>query len=131
MLRYAIDTADRIVEIDGPWDEFAAANGAPGLTRAAVLAHPIAVFVAGPEMQTLLVALLKRVREGETIALPFRCDSPAERRELLFESYLRADGLVQCVTTARLRLLEGVAIPRITHGICPQCRAVLRQPLTA
>jgi len=38
-LTYRLDADDRIVDIRGPWDEFARANGAPELTRDKVLEH--------------------------------------------------------------------------------------------
>ena len=34
---YVIDADDRIESVSGPWDAFATANGAPGLTAASVV----------------------------------------------------------------------------------------------
>ena len=49
MLSYTVDPGDRIVAIDGAWDEFAARNGAPGLTRESVTGRPLFDYVAGRE----------------------------------------------------------------------------------
>jgi len=100
MLTYVVDVvADRIVEIDGPWDGFAALNGAPLLTRAAARSRSFLSFVAGAEMKELTKGILGRARGGETLALEFRCDSPAERRHLLFECFGLSGAAVQCSTT--------------------------------
>ena len=100
MLSYVVNVAaDRIVEIDGPWGAFAARNGAPALTRAAVLSQSFLSFVAGAEMKQLTSMLLARVRSGEGVSLEFRCDSPGERCHLLFESFRVGDAAVHCATS--------------------------------
>jgi hypothetical protein len=100
MLSYVVNVAtDRIVEIDGPWDAFAARNGAPALTRAAVLSQSFLACVDGAEMKQLTTMLLSRVRSGEAVSLEFRCDSPGERRHLLFECFPVGDAAVHCATS--------------------------------
>jgi hypothetical protein len=99
LLSYTVDAAGRIVEIDGPWDAFAARNGAPDLMRDAVLSRPLLSFVTGRDMQVLVSALLSRVRSGEPLALEFRCDSPEERRYVLFEAFPLPEAAVLCATS--------------------------------
>jgi hypothetical protein len=97
-LSFDVDASDAIVRVDGPWDEFAARNGAPQLTRAAVLSRSLLSFVAGGEMRQLTAMLLARVRSGAVVSLGFRCDAPAERRHLLLDAHA-VGGLVRCRTT--------------------------------
>jgi hypothetical protein len=100
MLAYVVNVAtDRIVEIDGPWDAFAARNGAPALTRALVLSQSFLSCVDGAEMKQLTSMLLARVRSGQAVSLEFRCDSPGERRHLLFESFRVGDEAIHCATS--------------------------------
>jgi hypothetical protein len=125
MLSYVVDRADRIVEIDGPWDAFAAENGAPHLTRAVVLQQPLLSFVEGAEMKLLVNGLLTRSRAGETLVLPFRCDSPILRRFLLFESFRLADHAVQVVTT--VEHVEPRSTPELLEETRPRGTEVLMQ----
>jgi hypothetical protein len=96
MLAYVVDRENRIVSIDGPWDEFARANDAPGLTRESVIGRPLFDYVAGTETRELVGLLLERARKGPVLPVPFRCDSPSRRRFLRLD--LRGDpsGSVRC-----------------------------------
>lgn len=83
-LGYIIDDDDRIISIEGEWEGFASANGAPELTRSRVLGRPIWEFIEGPdttEVHRLLFSEV-RARGGLDIALPFRCDGPQVRRDM-------------------------------------------------
>jgi len=75
-----LDASDTITAVDEPWLDFARANGAPELTRQAVVGRPLRDFIAEPEAIGL-GDLLAAARARQTpVALPFRCDSPGERR---------------------------------------------------
>ena len=132
MLAYVMDASDRIVEIDGPWDEFAVANGAPALTRERVLGTPILNHVSGLELRELTRMLLARVRRGAEVALEFRCDSPSERRYLRMNLSAQPDGRVLCATTllrAEPRPLQhlldtGTSRSRDMLVICSWCKKV-------
>lgn len=170
-LSFHVDASDAIVRIEGPWDEFAARNGAAHLTRDAVLSRPLLLFVAGQEMRQVTAMLLARVRSGAVVSLGFRCDAPSERRHLVLDAHAQG-GIVRCTTTLlraeprevpplldpeRLRtdealsvcgwcrhvraadawleveaavecldLFDGGPLPRLTHGICPDCASLLR-----
>jgi hypothetical protein len=109
MLTYRVDSADRIADIGGPWDEFAAANGAPGLTRDSVLGKRLLTFVSGLEVQEITKILLAQARGGASLSLKFRCDSPSERRHLKMTLSAAPDGTV----LLRTKLLR--AEPRSSH----------------
>lgn len=81
--QYEIDADDRITQVSDTWLAFARENDAPGLTREAVVGRPIWDFIAGAETRELYRAILRRVRDEDVqVILPFRCDSPAFRRDM-------------------------------------------------
>jgi hypothetical protein len=83
---YELDGDDRITSVDERWDEFALENDAPELAGGAVLGRILWDFVQGEEPRLLLRGLLGRVRvQARDMMLPFRCDSPRERRFMTFE----------------------------------------------
>jgi len=98
MLSYTVDALDRIVEIEGAWDEFAAANGCPGLTRAVVRGRVLFDFVTGAEAQELSRLFLARARAGRVVDVGFRCDSPSLRRFLRLALHPEAAGRVRCAS---------------------------------
>src|SRR5690606_19179308 len=80
---YVIDADDRIESVSGPWDAFATANGAPGLTAASVVGRPFTEFVTDPTTSHIYQRLVERVRrEDRPVPLALRCDGPACRRWL-------------------------------------------------
>jgi hypothetical protein len=132
-LTYIVDGSDRIVDIGGPWDEFAMANGAPALTCESVLGMPMRTFVSGSEMQELTKMLIARVRRGPVIPLEFRCDSPTERRYLQMSLSTLPGNLVRCATSL-LRAEPRPSQPLLAIGtarsqhllvVCSWCRRVL------
>jgi hypothetical protein len=99
MLAYTLDSEDRIMEIEGPWGEFAAANGCPALTRTAVRGRVLFDFVTGSEAQELSRLLLARARAGRIVDVGFRCDSPSLRRFLRLNLHAETRGRVRCSST--------------------------------
>jgi len=78
---YEIDEANRVTDVDRPWLAFARANGAPELTREAVIGAGLFRFVAGWEAVRHYGELFDALRSSRSSAtLPFRCDSPETRR---------------------------------------------------
>lgn len=62
---------------------FAEINGAPQLTPEAVLGRPLWDFISDAETRHLYSVMFSRVRASDrSITVPFRCDSPRERRFL-------------------------------------------------
>jgi len=133
---YSIDADDRIRSIDDAWLEFARLNDAPELTRAAVIGRSLWEFVTGVELRRLYGILLSKVRADDTrIVLPFRCDSPDERREMrltlssLHAGAVRFEGVL---VSSRRRPWLAILHPGIPHSdqrvvICGICRR-LRTP---
>jgi len=80
---YSIDGDDRIHAVDEAWLSFARLNDAPKLTREGVIGRSLWDFVNGTELRRLYGILVEKVRADDLrILLPFRCDSPEERREM-------------------------------------------------
>jgi len=74
---YSIDRDDLIESVSDSWLEFARENRAPELTREHVVGQILWRFVAGRETRLLYEDLFLKVRtRAESLALPFRCDSP-------------------------------------------------------
>lgn len=82
-VRYRIDGEDRLVFCNDEWDRFAAENDAPALAGAVICGRPLWDFIANAEVRHIHEALLKRVRLRQPVlSVPFRCDSPVQRRHM-------------------------------------------------
>jgi len=80
-VKYRIDSNDRIVSIEGIWDDFASSNQAADLTRDNILNRPLFDFITGVSAHYVTEELLQGVRRsGTAVSIPFRCDSPTLRR---------------------------------------------------
>lgn len=97
---YWIDGADTITSVNEAWARFATANGRPELggsaTGSSLWAH-----VIGTEVNLLWHGVLERVRAGNTISIPYRCDSPSERRFLNMLLRSHPDGAVEFISETR------------------------------
>lgn len=83
MLSYRLDAADRLVDVDDTWDDFARANDAPELVRTAVLGRRIWEFVVDESTRAVYELLFRRTRAtGQTLRFPLRCDAPDRLRLL-------------------------------------------------
>jgi hypothetical protein len=132
-LTYRIDAQDRIVAIDGPWDSMAAANSAPELRSATVICQPLWRYVAGDDFRHVLEMLFHRVRgTGEGVEVPFRCDSPAERRFMELSVRPLPEGALE-ISTALVRAEPRAYMPllerssRLLFGtlrICSWCKRI-------
>jgi hypothetical protein len=87
---HRIDSTDTIVGVSRDWYTFANANAWGGFLRPEdVVGHKLWDFIQGHETRHLYQELFRRVRGGMPLrTIPFRCDSPSERRylELLIEA---------------------------------------------
>ena len=82
-MSYLVDEHDRIIDVGPGWDEFAEANDGEGAYAATVLNRPLSDFIAGPDVQTVIKALLKRARKlKRPLTFPFRCDAPDKVRHM-------------------------------------------------
>ena len=81
---YIIDSTDTIVSISDNWDTFADANAWGSSMRSGdVVGRKLWAFIQDRETRHLYQELFKRVRGGmSSRTIPFRCDSPDERRYL-------------------------------------------------
>lgn len=78
---HRIDSRDCITFVNEAWLTFAEVNDAPDLTRDRVLGKPLQQFLQGDVVLDLWRILIGRIRQrGQPMLLPFRCDSPDQRR---------------------------------------------------
>jgi hypothetical protein len=86
---YAIDEADTLVEASDGYFDFAGQNEFPGAELG--LGRSLWDSVSDRTTRMVQKSLVRRVRRsGRTLALPFRCDGPSVRRELILEVGPRA-----------------------------------------
>lgn len=99
--RYRVDAAGLIREVGADWDRFAELNGAPWLAGGAVVGRPLADFIDDVTSRHLYELLLARARAGRPVTIPFRCDGPAVRREMVMQLHPAPDGAVDIETRVR------------------------------
>ena len=81
--RYELDQHWRIVAVDDAWSAFARANDAPELLPPEPLGHPVLAYIEDRTTAALYEAIFARVRRRRAaMVIPFRCDSPTQRRYL-------------------------------------------------
>jgi hypothetical protein len=163
---YVLDADDRVTGVNDAWRAFAVENGAPELADG-VLGRRVWEFMSGGDADAVYRALFASVREGRTVAVPYRCDAPSRTREFELVLSPRSGGAIECATRVlgererppvplldagaprrddflhmcgwckrvnlqdawvsaeeavqRLALFAGGPVPRVTHGICPDC----------
>lgn len=134
---YRVGPDDRIRLVSDAWLSFAIANGAPELTRQAVVGRSLWSFIDGIETRHLyqLIFASSRTRRRE-IAIPFRCDAPTRRRHMELRITPLADGgldlcprIVREEPHAYVALLDPAA-PRSDYlvRICSWCKRVHVEP---
>jgi hypothetical protein len=107
-----LDASDSIVEASQGWLQSAASEGAPALTASAVRGRPFSDFSPDPDMAPVYQLVFKRVRTtGQLMRVPYRTDSPTERRYLEMEVAPLSDSFVECRTRTIL-----------VHERRPRCR---------
>ncbi len=79
---YVIDASNSVVEVGSDWDSFLTNNGGVAhAERSRVIGQPLDRFLAGDATKMFVRAALDAARLfGQTRVLPYRCDSPTERR---------------------------------------------------
>lgn len=96
-LAYSIDADDRVVDVSAAWDAFASSHGGGHLHSADIVGQPL--WLLAPESAPFYEPLVARVRErGQSVAFPFRCDTPDRRRLLRMTIGPGDDGLVHFTT---------------------------------
>jgi hypothetical protein len=135
VFKYCIDDSDIIVSFSSNWTSFGRANKWGGKTSPEnVVGISLWDFIQGKETQHLYKELFRRVRSGMSIGpIPFRCDSPQERRFLNLILSPFPNGQVAIIskilrTESRepIRLLDKDA-PRTSNfiKICSMCKKIL------
>lgn len=131
---YRIDSTDTIVSVSANWDRFADANlWGSSLRPEDVVGHKLWKFIQGSETRYLYQELFRRVRCGLPLRpIPFRCDSPSERRYLeLFVEPLPDEHIQMTSKILRteprdpVRLLDADT-PRSTElvKVCSMCKKI-------
>ncbi len=135
---YRIDSTDTIISVSENWLVFAEANAWSGHLRPEnVLGHRLWDFIQGFETQHLYEELFRRVRGGmSSQAIPFRCDSPSERRFLELRIEKLADEQIE-ITSKILRTEPHSAISLLSADtsrsmafvtICSMCKKIKVSP---
>ena len=135
---YRVDSTDTIIGVGDNWHTFANANAwTSDLPPEAVVGHTLWEFIQNPETQHVYQELFRRARAGtRSRPIPFRCDSPDERRflELLIDA--KPDGTIEITSTiirkeprSTMRLLAADT-PRSTDfiSICSMCKKIEVSP---
>jgi len=136
---YRIDREDVITRVSKNWVFFARANAWGSDYRPEdVVGKRLWDFIEGDETRQLYDIVLRRVREGQRCGpIPFRCDSPLERRSLeLFLAPL-PDGQIEFTSTIirterrddPIMLLDShVDRSEATVRICSMCKKMATSP---
>lgn len=131
---YSVDANDVIAYWGGNLVEFAYANDwSSGIAPEKVVGHPLFEFITGPETVHLYRILFDRCRSGKEIGpIPFRCDSPTERRFLELHLSPAAGGSV-IITNKLLRVEQRPAVTLLMGNIarndeflriCSMCKKI-------
>lgn len=124
-----LDASDSIVAASQGWLQSAASVGAPALTATSVRGRPFSDFSPDPDMAPVYQLVFKRVRTtGQPMRVPYRIDSPTERRYLEMEVAPLSDGFVECRTRTILVHERPAEMPP-SQGesllpVCAWCRKV-------
>jgi len=132
---YSINENDIITNFSNNFPSFARNNDWQlGMEPEAVLGCSIFDFISGAETQHLYKVLFEHCRKGKHIGyIPFRCDSPTERRFLELNLRLLPDSHIDIITVlvkteprSPVRILQ-THTPRTEQfiRICSMCKKVI------
>lgn len=132
---YRIDNRDIIVSVSRNWESFARANAwSSRLSPENVVGHLLWDFIQDIETRHLYKEVFRKVRAGKpTGPIPFRCDSPQERRFLMLFLSPLPDGQIDITSTIlRSERRDPVSLldkdtPRSSDfiRICSMCKKIL------
>ncbi|NNE00310.1 MAG: hypothetical protein HKN47_23575 [Pirellulaceae bacterium] len=134
---YQLDRSDVVISLNDWWLAFAAENSASDLNRESVIGREIWDFIAGKPTQALYREIHRYVRStGQSVTVPFRCDSPSLQRHMQVQIKLQGDDallyastLVRAQRQRKLRLLDAA---RQTDDsiltMCSCCKRSLLEP---
>jgi hypothetical protein len=123
---YELDADLCIRAVDAAWSEFAAANGAPELVAPpGPVGQSVFACIQDSTTADLYGRLFEHVlRTGESVVLPFRCDSPTLRRFLEME--IRTCDLAGLQLQTRVHRLEARAPVALLERAAPRGGDLLR-----
>ncbi len=130
---YLVDRDCLIVSVDSNFKTFALENEAPELAQHSLIGKSLFAFLCDSNTEELYRQLIERVRsEGRPVKVPFRCDSPTERRYMELRISPGENGLLQfCSSMKRIEPRESVALlepdsPRSDEVLlqCSWCKKV-------
>lgn len=131
---YRIDSRDIIISVSPNWEQFALDNAwASECSPEKVVGRLLWDFIQDAETRYLYREVFKRVRAGNSIGpIPFRCDSPRERRFLRLLLSPLSEGRIAIASTivrtekrSPVPLLE-IDTPRSSEliRICSMCKKI-------
>lgn len=92
---YALDNKDRIVMINGQWDDFARENNGINIYVNDIRGNSIWQYISGDPTKMWFDVLLQRVKLKKiSIERPYRCDSPDLKRHMKMQISYKDDLLV-------------------------------------
>ncbi len=131
---YRVDANDKIVSVNDAFLAFGDENSLPDARPEAFIGKSIWDFITDHTTRHLYQVAFDQVRRlQKSIALPFRCDSPAQRRHMRIQISCMTQGALQATSwivhiedTTRKPLLETPP----SHGdellkMCSWCKRVL------
>ena len=131
---YSVDEEDIIASVSENWQLFAHDNSWAGKIKPEnVVGHLLWDFIQDAETRHLYKEIFSRVRIGKRLGpIPFRCDSPQERRFLELQLTPLSGGQIQIASTIVRRELRATVglldseIPRskVFIRICSMCKKI-------
>jgi hypothetical protein len=109
---YLIDRDCLIVSVDSSFKQFALENEAPELAQQSLIGKSLFGFLCDHNTEALYRQIIERVRgDGRPVTVPFRCDSPTERRYMELQISPAEEGLLHfCSSMKRIEPRESVAL---------------------
>jgi hypothetical protein len=113
-MEYWFDSEDRIAKVGQGWKDFAATNGAPGLTEESVRGLALTDFIEDRTTAYLWRLLLQKARAGTPVSLTLRCDGPSRKRRI--RVCVECEGTLSRVSTTLLSDEARREIPLLAAG---------------
>lgn len=93
---WTVDPEGRIESVGGLWVSFARANKGEDTLPPTILGRPILDFFSPASVREILQYLMEAARrQGTSVRVPYRCDSPSEFRRFELSIHPRPDGGIQ------------------------------------
>lgn len=110
---YQIDSNDIIVSVNDAWGGFAQENDWQVPTDT-IIGQSLWRYIAGVDVAQIYRELLCVVRERQSaVRIPFRCDSPTVRRNMVLDAIPQSDGAIEFRTTTLNVQQQPAAFPSL------------------